>query len=114
MTNFYMLMTCLCQHFIQKLFYLKIHINSWSDNSEIGGLLQGTSGQVATPNYPRSYPHDADIIWVIQAPTNMYIRITFRDIDIEDWLGECDYDYVMVTRVSQTSHQDLSQFHMLL
>ena len=64
-----------------------------------GGVLTGEVGQLASPLYPNQYPHNADFSWTITVPTDKYIYVEFRDIDIEmspNALGRCNFDSVKV------------------
>ena len=39
--------------------------------------LATTSGTFTSPNYPDSYPHNVDCVWVITAPANLRIQLDF-------------------------------------
>ena len=60
-----------------------------------GGDISGTSGQIASPNYPRQYPHNTDYAWTITVPMDMRVRITFVTMDMEAL--DCRFDYVRVS-----------------
>lgn len=45
-----------------------------------GGSVSDSSGVLQSPNYPGSYPNDADCVWEIQVQNNFRITLTFRDI----------------------------------
>ncbi|CAB1340813.1 unnamed protein product [Coregonus sp. 'balchen'] len=60
-----------------------------------GNDITGTSGQIASPLYPRTYPNNADYRWTITVPGDDYIQIHFLDIDIED-LYDCYYDQLKI------------------
>lgn len=61
-----------------------------------GNDITGTSGQIASPLYPRTYPEDADYRWTITVSADSYISLRFLDIDIED-LYECYFDQLKVS-----------------
>ncbi|XP_021339749.1 cubilin-like, partial [Mizuhopecten yessoensis] len=60
-----------------------------------GGELTGSSGRLASPLYPRQYPHNADYTWTITVDTNMRIRVAFSLMDMEFRLTGCIYDYLL-------------------
>ncbi|KAG9276492.1 cubilin [Astyanax mexicanus] len=60
-----------------------------------GNDITGTSGQIASPLYPRTYPVNADYRWTITVSGDSYIQIRFLDIDIED-LYDCYYDQLKI------------------
>ncbi|KAI4871253.1 hypothetical protein NFI96_019773 [Prochilodus magdalenae] len=60
-----------------------------------GNDLTGTSGQIASPLYPRIYPENADYRWTITVSGDSYIEVRFLDIDIEDW-QDCFFDQLKI------------------
>lgn len=64
-------------------------------SSVFGNDVTGSSGQIASPLYPRTYPNNADYRWTITVSGDSYIEIRFLDIDIED-LSNCYYDKLKV------------------
>ena len=60
-----------------------------------GGEYTTSSGILISPNYPNSYPHNAQCIWTITVPGNAVITLTFTDLNIESHRN-CRYDYVQV------------------
>ncbi|XP_017555843.2 cubilin [Pygocentrus nattereri] len=62
-----------------------------------GNDITGTSGQIASPLYPRTYPNNADYRWTITVSGDSYIQIHFLDFDIEDYSSfECYYDQLKI------------------
>lgn len=61
-----------------------------------GGDLTGNSGQLASPLYPRNYPHNSDYRWAIIVDIGKKVRIEFTDMDIETGTT-CGYDYLKVS-----------------
>ncbi|XP_066047721.1 deleted in malignant brain tumors 1 protein [Chamaea fasciata] len=59
-----------------------------------GGSVSDSSGMLQSPNYPGSYPNDADCVWEIQVENNFRVTLTFRDIAMQS--GTCQYDYIEV------------------
>uniref|UniRef100_A0A4W4F6Q8 Cubilin n=1 Tax=Electrophorus electricus TaxID=8005 RepID=A0A4W4F6Q8_ELEEL len=60
-----------------------------------GNDITGSSGQIASPLYPRTYPENADYRWTITVSGDSYIQIRFLDIDIED-LYDCYFDHLKI------------------
>lgn len=60
-----------------------------------GNDVEGESGQIASPLYPRTYPNNAHYHWTITVDGGSYIQIRFVDMDIED-LYDCNYDQLKV------------------
>ncbi|KAK3572019.1 hypothetical protein QTP86_022249 [Hemibagrus guttatus] len=60
-----------------------------------GNDVTGSSGQIASPLYPRTYPNNADYRWTITVSGDSYIEIQFLDIDIED-IYNCFYDQLKI------------------
>ncbi|XP_029110994.1 cubilin [Scleropages formosus] len=56
-----------------------------------GNDITGTKGRIASPLWPRSYPHNADYRWTVTVAAGYYIHVRFLDMDIED-LSNCYYD----------------------
>ncbi|XP_042675713.1 CUB domain-containing protein 2 isoform X2 [Centrocercus urophasianus] len=57
-----------------------------------GGQLTGLSGEIASPQYPESYPNDAECHWSIRA-TDGPLTLIFADFQVEGGQG-CGFDYV--------------------
>uniref|UniRef100_A0A8D0GFF0 Cubilin n=1 Tax=Sphenodon punctatus TaxID=8508 RepID=A0A8D0GFF0_SPHPU len=60
-----------------------------------GGVFQATSGEIHSPNYPRSYSDNTDCSWVIQVDSGHRVLLNFTDFDIEPRLS-CTFDNVAV------------------
>ncbi|XP_065052552.1 cubilin-like isoform X5 [Rhopilema esculentum] len=58
-----------------------------------GGLITGRRGVIQSPNYPRTYPNNVDIVWVIKGPAPGRIALTFKSFALEED-SACRYDYV--------------------
>ncbi|XP_035663545.1 atrial natriuretic peptide-converting enzyme-like [Branchiostoma floridae] len=56
-----------------------------------GGDLTGTSGTLASPNYPNNYPDSADCKWRIMPPRGGPVTLQFQDLQTEN-----GYDHVSV------------------
>ena len=49
-----------------------------------------------SPNYPHRYDYNIQCEWIIEAPENQVIQLTFKDFDVESFAGECDTDKVHI------------------
>ncbi|XP_077124414.1 cubilin [Ranitomeya variabilis] len=56
-----------------------------------GNNIEGSSGQIASPLWPRQYPHHSDYTWNINVESGRIIEITVLEMDIEDH-ARCNYD----------------------
>ena len=52
-----------------------------------------TPGLVLSPQYPRSYPANAECVWKLTSPPGYAIRVEFREFDVEPDKN-CKYDFV--------------------
>jgi len=53
---------------------------------------------VASPFYPRDYPHNVHYVWTVTVSQNSRVMVTFQTMDLEGpWRGTCAYDYVRVS-----------------
>jgi len=53
-----------------------------------GGYLRGkTSGRMATPNYPGTYPLNVECTWVVETEPGSKIRLNITDFDFEASTG---------------------------
>ena len=57
--------------------------------------MVGNSGQLASPLYPRNYPHNAEHTWSIIVDQGKKVKIQFVEFDIETG-STCQYDYLQV------------------
>jgi len=48
-----------------------------------GGYIDGTNGTITSPFYPSIYPPNKNCIWLIVAPPQHRITITFNHFDVE-------------------------------
>ena len=49
---------------------------------DCGGEINVESGQLQSPNYPKSYPNDKNCEWIITAPIGYYISLKFDTFDV--------------------------------
>ncbi|GLG98263.1 Cubilin homolog [Gryllus bimaculatus] len=55
-----------------------------------GNELEGQSGQIASPLYPRPYLQESEYSWRVTVAVGSAIRITFREFYIESFSDSCD------------------------
>ncbi|KAG8443219.1 hypothetical protein GDO86_011865 [Hymenochirus boettgeri] len=60
-----------------------------------GGVFQASSGEIHSPNYPRSYGMDTECSWLIRVDIGHRVLLTFNDFDTERH-DSCNYDSVTV------------------
>ena len=64
-----------------------------------GGDLYGQNGSVASPYYPRDYPHQVTYTWTVTVNVSWRVKVTFQTMDLEGpRRGYCAYDYLRVSR----------------
>ena len=51
--------------------------------TECGGTFSDDVGVLSSPNYPAPYPNNADCIYIVSGPANIYITYTLTNMDIE-------------------------------
>lgn len=58
-------------------------------------ILTGKTGELKTPNYPRTYPSHSRCSWLIQAPTGYKLKLQFYHFVLEDSY-DCISDHVNI------------------
>ena len=48
-----------------------------------GGYIEAPNGTIQSPMYPNAYPPNKECVWLIVAPTQYRITISFTNFDIE-------------------------------
>lgn len=46
------------------------------------GVLRGTSGSLASPGFPISYPNDVTCSWIIEVPESYFVQLTFETFEL--------------------------------
>uniref|UniRef100_A0A5F8HII6 CUB domain containing protein 2 n=1 Tax=Monodelphis domestica TaxID=13616 RepID=A0A5F8HII6_MONDO len=87
-------------HIMSVVFHSDKHVASWGFSAgyrkdSCGGVLTGLSGVITSPEYPSSYPNNAECHWVIRASGSSSIKLVFADFQVESNRA-CNYDYVAV------------------
>ncbi|XP_044150585.1 LOW QUALITY PROTEIN: cubilin [Bufo gargarizans] len=60
-----------------------------------GNNIEGTYGQIASPLWPRQYPHHSNYIWKVNVESGHIIEIRILEIDIEDQ-ATCRFDKLQI------------------
>ncbi|XP_041372182.1 cubilin-like [Gigantopelta aegis] len=80
-------------------------------NSVYGGALTGSSGQLASPLYPRNYPHNSQYTWMVTVPVGKRIRVTFVTMNLEGLTnGVCVFDYVKIQDGALATSPELAKY----
>ena len=63
-----------------------------------GGHLQGGSGEITSPNFPKEYFHNSKCIWTITVPEAKSVRLKFVEFSVEGDLNRhrCPHDHLTV------------------
>ncbi|XP_058980023.1 cubilin homolog [Musca domestica] len=77
--------------------------------STCGGILTAKNGVITSPNYPNSYPEEADCEWTIEVSEHHTIILTMEEMELENFYG-CEMDYVEATENSTSSDEPVSIF----
>lgn len=81
----------------------------------VNRTLNGTAGNLTTPNFPSKYYNNLHYYMRIIGPENTRITVVFRKIDIEHQ-SECLYDYIQLNdgdRICGTHEYDLDNFNFV-
>ncbi|RXM33737.1 Astacin-like metalloendopeptidase [Acipenser ruthenus] len=60
---------------------------------DCGGLLESSSGEIFSPDYPNLYPNNKDCQWKISATSR--VELIFQSLDVE-YSVKCLWDYIEV------------------
>ncbi|XP_078582053.1 cubilin-like isoform X2 [Branchiostoma floridae x Branchiostoma japonicum] len=77
--------------------------------STCGGVLDGTSGTITSPNYPNNYDHNDFCTWLIRAPEGQTISITFTDFAMENH-PNCDFDYLTIYNGASVTSPQIGRY----
>ena len=73
--------------------------------------MQGPSGKISSGNWPKTYPVNADLQWVIQCESHQAVELTFSNgFGIAGNLPSCPKDWVKVYDGDSTSAELLGKF----
>ena len=68
---------------------------------DCGGEINVESGQLQSPNYPKSYPNDKNCEWIITAPIGYYISLKFDTFDVRYMFRQFSTYTVLVTKTTK-------------
>ena len=66
-------------------------------SGKCGGNFNSSNGFLTSPSYPDEYPGNADCIYTISRPTNMFIKFTIKRFYLQQCKDDEDYmDYLEI------------------
>ncbi|NWX82451.1 CUBN protein, partial [Nothoprocta pentlandii] len=80
-----------------------------SSSSGCGGTLYGSTGSVASPGYPATYPNNTDCAWTLTVPTRRSVTVSFDFVSIED-PGDCSRNYLLLYSGPDASYPPVGPF----
>ncbi|XP_061386037.1 cubilin homolog [Musca vetustissima] len=80
-----------------------------TQKAKCGGKLTAKNGVITSPNYPNSYPEEADCEWTIEVAEHHTIIITIEEMELENFY-DCEMDYVEATESTNDSEEPVSLF----
>ena len=77
-----------------------------------GGHLHGTSGRLASPNFPKEYFHNSKCIWTITVPEGKSVHLRFLEFQVEGDANRqrCPHDHLTVWNGSDSSAPVIGKF----
>ena len=64
-------------------------------SGKCGGNFTSLHGVITSPSYPDVFPNNQDCIYTISTPSDTYVMLTFRVIDINNDQWNCN-DYLQI------------------
>ncbi|XP_015210799.1 CUB domain-containing protein 2 [Lepisosteus oculatus] len=74
-----------------------------------GGVLTGLSGTISSPDYPDSYPNNAECSWTVHVSNRTVVSLVFLDFQLEN-NEQCEFDYVAVFDGPTARHRPLGNY----
>ena len=70
-----------------------------------GGHLQGSSGEIKSPNFPNEYFHNSKCIWTVTVPVGKSVQLEFLQFKIEGDSNRqrCPHDFLAIWNGSDTN-----------
>ncbi|KAH9505491.1 hypothetical protein Btru_057445 [Bulinus truncatus] len=68
----------------------------WAVFTDCGGQLSFQAGNIISPNFPSSYPNDAECKWLISVADNQIIDFRFKRLDLDRYYDQNCIDYVRI------------------
>ncbi|XP_028397706.1 dorsal-ventral patterning tolloid-like protein 1 [Dendronephthya gigantea] len=81
----------------------ELHSDAKNCEPKCGGELKDSNGTITSPSYPDSYPDNKKCIWSIRAPPLHQIKLSFKEFELEESEGGCEYDYLVVKNKKNTT-----------
>jgi len=83
-------------HFKQSFDTFILTANQRCHVTGCGGTLNAQTGNISSPNYPASYPHNTECMWDINVESGYTVTLTFNPPFDMEHHGACDFDFVEV------------------
>ncbi|XP_054002675.1 cubilin [Hylaeus anthracinus] len=64
-------------------------------NSVCGGDYTSYEGRIASPDYPNTYPLNAECVWILNSSPGNQLTLSFAEFDIQE-SENCDLDYLEI------------------
>ena len=77
-----------------------------------GGHLQGTNGELTSPNFPKEYFHNSKCIWTITVPEGKSVHLKFVEFQVEGNTNRhrCPHDHLTIWNGSDSSAPLIGKF----
>lgn len=77
-----------------------------------GGHLQGTSGELRSPNFPKEYFHNSKCVWTITVPEDKSVHLRFVEFQVEGDTNRhrCPHDHLTIWNGSDSSAPLIGKF----
>lgn len=82
---------------MNRVIWLKYEVEALAVScfSVYGSDIVGNRGQIASPQWPRSYPHNSNYQWTISTNASQVIHGRILEMDVENHY-RCYYDKIKV------------------
>ena len=77
-----------------------------------GGHLNGTSGKLTSPNFPKEYFHNSKCIWTITVPEGKSVHLRFLEFQVEGDTNRhrCPHDHLTIWNGSDSNAPVIGKF----
>lgn len=82
---------------------------TWAD-AACGGVIKTLGHTISPPQSGSSYERQANCTWLIVAPPNHVVQLTFSSFDLENGGTACWFDYVLVMEGTMQSGGQIGKF----
>lgn len=66
--------------------------------SACGGTLIAAEGSFTSPNYPGSYPNNAECVWILPTSPGNKIDVSVQTLDIQKEDDFCNNDFLEIRK----------------